>query len=237
LNPLGIGTDKVYEEVKNLYPKTKIFQIDKETTPTQKDARETIMAFNRNPGSILVGTEMAFYYLRDEVYVSAIISLDGLFSIPNFNITQKILHIIEKLHNITTKKLIIQTRNRDNKILENIKNGNVLSLCREDLAERKSFGYPPFKRLIKITFEGSARDTEKARNFIEELLGIYDPQIFSAFVSKVRGQYITNTVIKIDHDIWPLPTDDKKQVNEILRRNLAQLSPNFSINVDPEDLL
>lgn len=237
LNPLGIGTDKVYEEVKNLYPKTKIFQIDKETTPTQKDARETIMAFNRNPGSILVGTEMAFYYLRDEVYVSAIISLDGLFSIPNFNITQKILHIIEKLHNITTKKLIIQTRNRDNKILENIKNGNVLSLCREDLAERKSFGYPPFKRLIKITFEGSARDTEKARNFIEELLDIYDPQIFSAFVSKVRGQYITNTVIKIDHDIWPLPTDDKKQVNEILRRNLAQLSPNFSINVDPEDLL
>lgn len=237
LNPLGIGTDKVYEEVKNMYPKIKIFQIDKDTTSTQKDAREMVADFNRNPGSILIGTEMVFYYLREEVYGSAIISLDGLFSIPNFNITQKILHIIEKLHNITTKKLIIQTRTPENKILENIKNGNVLSICREDLAERKNFGYPPFKRLIKITFEGSASDTEKARNFIEDLLSVYDPQVFSAFISRIKGQYITNTVIKIDKDVWPLPINDKSIVNETLYRNLSELSPNFSINVDPEDLL
>jgi primosomal protein N' (replication factor Y) len=237
LNPLGIGTDKVYDEIKNLYPKIKIFQIDKESTNTIKEAKEVMVQFNKSPGSILIGTEMAFSYIQDGVYSSAIISLDGLFSIPNFNITQKILHIIEKLHSITTNNIIIQTRIPENKILQYILSGNVLPLCREDLKERKEFGYPPFKRLIKITFEGSAKDTETARNFIEKTLGAYDPQIFSAFISKVKGQYITNTVIKVDPQIWPLPTDDKKNINNELAQNLSHLPPSFSVNVDPEDLL
>ena len=237
LTPLGIGTDKVYEEIKKLFPKTKIFQIDKEATRTNKEARDTITEFNKNPGSILIGTEMVFSYLQNKVSSSAIISLDGLFSIPSFNITQKILHIIEKLHSITTENLIIQTRIPENKILQYILSGNVLPLCREDLKERKDFGYPPFKRLIKITFEGSAQETEKARNFIEDILGNFEPQVFSAFTSRVKGKYITNTVIKVDPKIWPLLTDDKLSLDQELSQNLAQLPSSFSINVDPEDLL
>ncbi|MFA6251674.1 MAG: hypothetical protein WC603_03550 [Candidatus Paceibacterota bacterium] len=237
LTPLGVGTDKVYEEIINLYPTTKVIQIDKEATPTQKEAKNAIALFNKNPGIILIGTEMAFSYIKEQIDSSAIISLDGLFSVPSFNITQKILHIIEKLHFITLNNLIIQTRIPENKILQYILSGNVLPLCREDLAERKDFGYPPFKRLIKITFEGSASDTEKARAFIENILGNYEPQIFSAFVSRVRGQYITNTVIKVDPKIWPLPTDEKKLLDNDLAQNLAKLPPSFSINVDPEDLL
>lgn len=237
LTPLGVGTDKVYEEIKSLYLKVRILQLDKEVTPTQKEARDVINEFNRNSGSILIGTEMAFSYLREKVYCSAVISLDGLFSIPNFNITQKILHIIEKLHSITEKKIIIQTRMPENKILQYILSGNVLPLCREDLAERKDFGYPPFKRLIKISFEGTASETEKARGYIEKILGNYEPQIFSAFVSRIKGQYITNTVIKINPRFWPLPITDKQMLDPNLVLNLSQLPPSFSINVDPEDLL
>lgn len=237
LTPLGIGTDKVYEQLKNIFPKEKIFQIDKEATPTQKEARETIIEFYKNPGSILIGTEMAFSYLKEEVSCSAIISLDGLFSIPNFNITQKILHTIEKLNYITLDKIIIQTRIPENKILQNILSGNVLPLCREDLMERKSFGYPPFKRLIKITYEGTSKETEIARDYIERTFDNYEPQIFSAFISKTKGHYITNTVIKVDPSIWPLPTDIKLIPNKDLAQKLAQLPPAFSINVDPEDLL
>lgn len=237
LTPLGIGTDRVYEEIKNLYTKVKVIQIDKETTPTPKEAKSAIIEFGKNPGSILIGTEMVFSYLLDEVYSSAVISLDGLFSIPSFNITQKTLHIIEKLHYITTTNLIIQTRMPENKILQYILSGNVLPLCRLDLEERKDFGYPPFKRLIKITFEGTASDTEKARNFIEKILNNYEPQIFSAFISKIRNQYITNTVIKINPNFWPLIESDNKKIDETLYKTLSSLPPSFSINIDPEDLL
>ena len=144
---------------------------------------------------------------------------------------------MEKLHETTKRNLIIQTRIPENPILEHILNGNVLPLYREDLKERKQFGYPPFKRLIKITFGGSASETEKARAHIDSLLGGYEPQIFSAFIGKVKGQYTTNTVIKIDPNLWPLPIDDKSISNTHLRESLRSLPPAFSINVDPEDLL
>lgn len=237
LTPLGIGTDRVYEEVKSLYPNAKIIQIDKESISSDKEARIAMTEFYNNPGSILIGTEMMFSYINTEVIHSAIVSLDGLLSIPSFNITQKILHIIEKLHEITKRNLVIQTRNTDNSILEHILSGNVLPLYREDLKERKQFGYPPFKRLIKISFGGTASETEKARAFIDKYLGGYEPQIFSAFIGKVKGQYITNTVIKIDPTLWPLPIENKQIESSHLRDNLRRLSPAFSINVDPEDLL
>ncbi len=236
LNPLGIGTDRINEEIRKIFPEANIIQIDKENTPTESEARKAIEIFYKTPGSILIGTEMAFSYLREHVTHSAIISLDGLLSIPSFNITQKILHIIEKLHYFTERNLIIQTRNSENLILKHILSGNVLPLYREDLVERKRFGYPPFKRLIKITFSGTARDTEKARGFLDQVLNEYDPQIFSAFVGRVRGEYITNTIIKIDPKIWPLIKEGgEKDIK--LSEALSALPPQFAINVDPEDLL
>lgn len=237
LTPLGIGTDRVYEEVKSLFPKADIVQMDKEATPTDKEARLAMNAFSKKPGSILIGTEMVFSYIHTEITHSAIISLDGLLSIPSFNITQKILHIIEKLHSITTRNLIIQTRLPENQILQYILNGNVLPLYREDLRERQAFGYPPFKRLIKITFTGTASETDKARSYLDHALSAYEPQIFSAFIGKVKGQYITNTVIKVDPKLWQLPTSDKQPESSQLAEVLFSLPPSFSINVDPEDLL
>ncbi len=236
LTPLGIGTDRVREEINKLFPKANIYQIDKETV-TEKEAKIAIENFSKKPGSILIGTEMIFSYLHNPVIHSAIISIDGLLSIPSFNITQKIIHTIEKLQYITKRNLLIQTRIKENSILEHIINGNVLPIFREDLKERKDFGYPPFKRLIKITFSGTKIETEKARSFIDKIFVEYDPQIFSAFVGKIKGQYITNTVIKIDRKDWPLPISDKKNINTDLYNKLKSLPLSFKINVDPEDLL
>ncbi len=237
LNPLGIGTDRVYAEVKKYFPHINVVQIDKETTSTDTEARAAIASFYKEKGSILIGTEMAFSYLKDDVYASAIISVDGLFSIPSFNMNQKILHIIEKLQAITVNGILIQTRMSDNKVLRNILSGNVLPLYREDLEERKMFGYPPFKKLIKITFAGTAAQGEKAREYINKTLEAYDPQIFSAFVGKVRGEYVTNTVIKIDPKLWPIPLSRDTKADSDLYMRLKAVSDTFTLNIDPEDLL
>lgn len=237
LTPLGIGTDRVADEIRTLFPTAKVIQIDKETTPTETEARKAIELFYKNPGSVLVGTEMVFSFMRTPIAHSAIVSLDGLLSIPSFNITQKVIHIIDKLSAITEKNVIIQTRIPENPILAHAMRGTVLSLFREDLVERKHFGYPPFKRLIKITFTGTARETEKVKQYLEKVLASYDPQIFSAFIGRVRGEYVTNTVIKVDPKIWPMPLSDTDRPDEALYNILASLPPSCVINVDPEDLL
>lgn len=238
LVPLGIGIDKVHQELEKIYPDIKIFQVDKESTKSEKEVEKIISEFHKNKGSILLGTNLALSFLNQtEIDTSIITSLDGLFSIPSFNMTQKIIQLIEKLHHITEQNVLIQTRIADNKILENILKGNILPLYREDLNERRAFNYPPFKRLIKITFEGTAKETEKARNLIESTLGNYEPQIYSAFIGKIKGHFITNTVIKVSPNDWPKIENEKNKINEQLRSALLNLPLSFSINIDPEDLL
>lgn len=238
LTPLGIGTDRVYEEVRKLYKDANILQIDKETITNDKDMQIASDSFYKNEGSIIIGTELAFSLLREQVVHSAIISFDGLLSIPSFNINQKILHIIEKLHELTKRNLIIQTRMPDTLLLRQVLTGNVLPLFREDLRERKEFDYPPFKRLIKITFRGTAKESEKARAYINEVFSTYEPEIYSAFVGKIRGEYVINTAIKVSPEIWTFPPKDKlKEETSDLFHKLSSLPPSFSVNVDPEDLL
>ena len=236
LTPLGIGTDRTCAEVQELFPNTPITQIDKESTGTDTEATKAILEFYEK-GGILIGTEMVFSYLKVPVDHSAIISLDGLLSIPSFNITQKVVHIIEKMHSMTKHNLIIQTRIPEHAILEKILSGNVLPLYREDLREREQYGYPPFKRLIKITFTGDKTETEKAKGYLSEVFSRYDPQIFSAFISKIKNQYITNTIIKVDPTLWQKPYSEKMIIDPQLSRTLRGLPPSFSINIDPEDLL
>lgn len=238
LLPLGIGIDKVKQELEKLFPENEIYQLDKENLKTNKEIEKVISDFRKNKGSILLGTNLAIPYLDElDINTSIITSLDGILSLPSFNITSRIIQIITKLHNVSKNTLLIQTRIEDNKILENIMSGNILPLYRNELKERKIFNYPPYKKLIKIRFEGNAKETNNARRLIENQLEAYHPQIYSAFISKVKGKLITNTVIKVDPSDWPLIEDSKNKTNENLKKTLFNLPTSFLINVDPEDLL
>ncbi|ETB63809.1 MAG: hypothetical protein O210_OD1C00001G0274 [Parcubacteria bacterium RAAC4_OD1_1] len=237
LTPLGIGTERVEEEIKNLFPKINIYLFDKESVNGDKEAKEKIEKFKKEKSAILIGTELVFSYLDKKIGDSVVVSFDGLMSIPSFNMTQKIIHIIEKLNNITENNLIIQTRNSDNPLLKQILAGNVLPLYRQEIKERKDYNYPPFKRLIKITFQGTKQENEKARSFLNNILGGYDPQIFSAFIGKQKGEYVTNTIIRIEPKLWQIPNTKNNIISIHLRDSLLKLPPSFSINIDPEDLL
>ena len=48
---------------------------------------------------------------------------------------------------------------------------------------------------------------------------------------------MTNTVIKVDPNVWKLPTQNATLAQSPLKEILTQIPPLFSINVDPEDLL
>ncbi len=238
LVPLGIGIDKAKIELEKLFPKNKIYQLDRENIKTVKEIEKIISSFQKNKGSILLGTTLALPYLEElDIETSIITSLDGILSLPSFNITSKIIQIITKLHNISKNTLIIQTRIEENKTLENIVLGNILPIYRNELKERRTFNYPPYKKLIKIRFEGNTKETNEARKRIENELGTYHPQIYSAFISKIKGKLITNTVIKVDPSDWPLVEDSKNKINRDLEKALLSLPPSFLINVDPEDLL
>lgn len=235
LTPLGIGTDRVEEELKDLFPEINVYRLDKETAKTAKGAKDIIKKWTESENGILVGTEMAFFYLKETVPLSIIASFDSLWSIPNYKMSEKIVQLILSTIGITEEKLIIQTKNPNDPILRAVRTGNLSHLIKEELGDRKKLDYPPYKRFVKITFSGDKEQTTRAKKFLEENFGEYSPEIFSGFVSKQKGIYVTNALIKLAPEKWSYISQGG--VDRELLSKLLLLPLPFRVQVDPEDLL
>lgn len=236
--PLGIGTDTVTAELGLALPQVKIFKLDKESAKTKKAAEKIIREFEDNPGSIMVGTEMAIFYLKKKVALSIIASFETLWSIPNYKMSEKILQLAISILSATEEKFIIQTKNSEDPAILAIASRNLLSFVRSELEDRKSMGYPPFKRFIKIKHLGNKAETLKAKQLLAGVFKDYSPLIFSGFIERLKGKYVINALIKLDPENWSLPELSlNSSIDENLLAKLLALPPAFEISVDPEDLL
>lgn len=228
LNPLGIGIDRVQEEIQKEFPGLDVFKIDADTTKTDSQIESVLQKFYAKPGSILLGTEMALVRITEKIDHTAIASLDSLFALPDFRIQEKIMYIITRLRSISNRSILIQTRKADEKVFDYGLKGNLSDFYRSTLDERKQFVYPPFSTLIKITIEGKKDAIATAMANVQELLDPREIDVFPAFTATVRGNSIIHGLIKLPEGGWP---------NSDLIDKLRSLPPNVKVKVNPESLL
>jgi len=228
LSPLGIGIERAEQEIRALFPDIDLFKIDADATPSKKEVQAELEKFRAKPGSVLIGTDLAFAHLREKVDHSAIISMDSLLSLPDFRIPEKIMYTIVRLRSQTTRTILVQTRRPMEKVFEYALKGNLSDFYRETLAERKKFGYPPYAVPIKITAEGKKDEVVEVMAELKKAIEPIEIDIFPAFTASTRGNSLIHGLIRIDTHIWP---------NTELIARLKSLPPSVSVRVDPESLL
>jgi primosomal protein N' len=228
LGTIGIGIDLVEEKIRDKYPDISLFRIDSDTTPDEKAIHKMLEKFTAKPGSILLGTEMMLPYVHEKVENSAVISLDSLFSLPDFRIQEKILNMLITLRAHTTRDFVVQTRKADEKVFEYGLKGNTSDFYRSAIVERQKFNYPPFSTLIKLTLEGKKDEIVTTMEEVQTMLEPYEVDVFPAFTYTVKGNHILHGLIRLPRDQW---------VDESLVQKLKSLPPSVSIKVDPESLL
>ncbi|KKT21300.1 MAG: Primosomal protein N [Parcubacteria group bacterium GW2011_GWB1_43_8] len=230
LESYGIGTQMVAEEMKGFFPDAKIFEMDSDSVPNEKAGKKIAEEFLLN-GGILVGTEMIFSYINRPVDRVIAISVDGLFTLPEFKMNEKVFHLLLKLKSLAKKSFIIQTRFPELPIFDNVLRGNISGFYKEEIASRKIFQYPPFKLLIKITKEGkNENQLNKEMEALQKILDEWKPATYPAFIPKVKNLYIKHILLKIDSGSWP-------SGQEKLRQILSSLPPSWKIDIGPESLL
>ena len=228
LMSLGVGIESVIESIKEIFPDIKSFRIDADSTPTPKKASVMVEDFYNNPGSILVGTDMAMYYLREQMEHVAVASLDSQFSLPDFRIQEKIFHTLLRLRSLASHVFLVQTRYTNNLLWEFALKGNLIDFYKMEKSDRKRFNYPPFKTLIKITYSGEQTSVRKEMANLKEYLFPTEISIFPAFIEIKKGKFVMHGLIRLEKNNWP---------NNDLYEKLRQLPPVFAVNVDPENLL
>jgi len=249
LKSMGVGLQKITDELAAAMPELKIFTMDSESIKTEKQGQNLIKDFINSPGSVLVGTELIFSFIKEPVERVAIVSVDPLFTLPEFRINEKIFYLLLKLRSLAKKTFLIQTRMPDKSIFQYALRGNVSGFYKEEIENRKLFNYPPFKLLIKLIRESDdEKNLDKETSAAEELLKEWKPTAYRAFIPKIKNLFRQYILIKINPSDWPPKMPEKSEEDsaqtreerkdyEKLYNTIASLAGVWKIDIDPESLL
>lgn len=228
LSPLGIGADRVREEVEKLMPDIEVFRIDADATATEKQILETLERWRDRPGSVLVGTETALTHLSEPVDHTAVASIDSWLSLPDFRMQERIMYALIRLRGLSSRTFLVQTRRPEEKVFDYGVKGNLSDFYHTIVSERKQFDYPPFSTLIKITLSGKKERIAKEMGELQAHVLPHEIDVFPAFTSSVRGTSVIHGLIRIPVRQWP---------DQELMGKLRAMPPDVSVKVNPETLL
>ena len=118
---VGIATTGVEEELRRLG--IPLFIIDGEHTSTRQKVKKVYKEWLDAPYGVLIGTEMAHNIVEEADHI-IILSLDSLFSLPEYRTDEKILTLVtemaEKVREGGDGKLILQTRLKNTPIIKQL---------------------------------------------------------------------------------------------------------------------
>lgn len=171
IKEFGLGTEKVEEEIKNMYEEARVIRMDRDTTGN-KDSYETIYrTFKERKADILIGTQMVAKGLDfDNVSLVGIISADLSMNMPDFRAYEKTFQLLTQVsgragRNSSKGKVIIQTYDPENyPVVTSSKNDYIGFYKRESLV-RKAMKYPPYGNLLTVVI--SSKDEEKLKKKME----------------------------------------------------------------------
>ena len=165
LQPLGAGTQRVEEQLREVFPDARIARIDSDTGADP----EVIRSFSGGGIDILVGTQMiskGFDFAG--VRLVAIIQADNVLAVQDFRADEYAVQLLTQFMGRCGRRgspgrFIIQTREPSHPVFRLIgPSGNASEeLPAGSLEERRLFGYPPYTRLIHL----SIRDRSYQRAF------------------------------------------------------------------------
>lgn len=228
LLPLGIGTERVEETLKEKIEGLKVFRLDSSSLMTPARSRKIIEEWLKSPGSVLVGTESAIPYIYRPIDIVAVASLDSIFALPDFRVEERVFSIILSLRARAGKNILIQTRFPHRKVIEYALKGNIAEYMKDERKSRHALNFPPFSTFIKVSYTGKRPLAEAAISEVKKLVEPYEVMMFPALVATVKNQYIMHALISLPAGLWP-----ESHLLAILR----SLSPAYAVNVNPESIL
>ncbi|PWH10094.1 primosomal protein N' [Bacteroidetes bacterium SCGC AAA795-G10] len=214
LNKKGVGTQQIEEQIKKIFPNINVARMDWDSTRGKWDFDNIIEKFHEEKIQILVGTQMVVKGLDfKNVLLVGVINADNILNFPDFRAHERSYQMLTQVAGRAGRldkkgKVIIQTFQPDHPVLLQVLNYDYEQLFQTQKKERINYRYPPFYRMIKITFkcrhyENVNKASDWFSNVIKSLYkGTILGPVFPA-IMRVRNQYQKQLIIKLDHDLKP----------------------------------
>lgn len=205
----GTGTERMVEELKEIFPTARIARFDQQSIRKRTDFQKILTDFAQRNIDILVGTQLLAKGIDfEDVSLIVIPDADISLNIPDFRSSERAFQQLYQLAGRAGRgnvegKVLVQTYRSFHPVYEALKNNDFAALSEKELESRETFHYPPYTRLIEIFLkhkdEQAVISAAMVFNnlirpvFKDTLLGPITPS-----VSKIRNMYIQQFMIKLD---------------------------------------
>jgi len=241
----GFGTEKVEEELQDIYRDARVVRMDLDTTRTRTAFQRIINQFEHKEIDILVGTQMVTKGLDfDHVNTVGILNADNMLSFPDFRASERSFQLMAQVSGRSGRRnkrgiVVIQTAQPYHSVIRQVIDHDFVSMFNDQMAERKQFGYPPFTLLIMLRVRHrDSRLTAETAQWIADRLRLWmgkrvlGPEY--PMVARIRNEYIKNILIKVERDA------SVKEAKHIINRTLDELQQEalyrrvrVQVDVDP----
>ncbi|MEM7345762.1 MAG: primosomal protein N' [Chloroflexota bacterium] len=237
----GLGTQRVEDTVKTLFPKAQTIRWDWDTT-RQKGSHEVFLQhFAAGRANVMIGTQMVAKGLDlPLVTLVGVISADTALYLPDFRAGERTFQLLMQVAGRAGRsplggRVVIQTYNPDQVPIEAARYHDYLGFYQTEIAFRQEQRYPPFKRVALLMYSGpgierSANEAtllaKRLRAHIERK-GLPAAQVIGptpSYVQRVGNQYRWHILLRAADPAAVL-------------RPLLPLPVGWRVDVDPLTLL
>jgi len=213
LKAMGYGTEKLEEELQLHIPDARLGRMDLDTTRSKTAFMNLLAEIQSGNIDILIGTQMVAKGLDFEgLSTVAIFDADRIINFPDFRSHERAFQLITQVAGRAGRReqqgeVYIQTNQPTHRMFDFILRGDYEALFASEIMEREGYHYPPFTRLIKLTFRHlDAIAVEKAAKefalVLKEKFGngrVLGPE--RPLVERIRNQYAMEIMIKLEKGI------------------------------------
>ena len=210
LRDRGFGTEKVEDEIRELFPHARLARMDLDTTRSKTAHERIINDFEKGKTDILVGTQMVTKGLDfDHVHLVGILNADTMLNYPDFRAYERAYQLMAQVAGRAGRKgerglVVLQTGHVDYPIIKNVMSNDFESMIHAQLAERQVCHFPPYYRLVYIYIK------HRQQRLTESMTALMTSQLIKVFgadrvngpmqpaVSRVHSLHIGMIMLKIE---------------------------------------
>jgi len=154
----GAGTQKVEEEVLRHFPGARTLRWDWDVT-RKKGAHELILQhFANREADVLIGTQMIAKGLDlPLVTLVGVVSADVGLALPDYRAAERTFQVLTQVagragRGLLGGRVVLQTYDPEHYVIRAAAGHDYESFYRQELKFRRELGYPPFRRLVRLTY-------------------------------------------------------------------------------------
>lgn len=241
----GYGTEKIEDEIMEVFPDARIARMDLDTTRTKNAYERLINDFSAGKTNLLIGTQMVSKGLDfDHVSVVGILDADNMLNYPDFRAYEHAFTMMAQVSGRAGRKgkqglVILQTKKPELPVIQQVVNNSYAAFYKSQLEERTAFHYPPFFHLIYIYIKHRNNDIVESASMelgsrIREIFGnrVLGPD--KPTVARVKTLHIRKIMLKLENGIdYKLAKQYLRSIRDTMMKEKRYGALTIYFDVDP----